>query len=66
LVTTHESESLSEWETNCRKIEFERTKKWVKLGFKERFAICKKKQKIIRKKIELKKKADFDRETVCE
>ena len=24
------------------------------------------KQKIIRKKIELKKKADFDRETVCE
>lgn len=64
MVTTHESKSLSEWETNCRKIEFERTKKWMKLGFKERFAICKTKKEKKRKKKELKKKADFDRETV--
>ena len=36
----------------------------MKLGFKEKFAICKTKKK--RKKKELKKKADFDRERVSE
>ena len=37
----------------------------MKLGFKEKFAICKTKKKK-RKKKELKKKADFDRERVSE
>ena len=64
MVTTLESESLSEWDVIVRKLNLKEPRSGWNLDSKRSLQYVKQKKK--RKKKELKKKADFDRERVSE